>query len=65
MSKVLQAAGRVIRTESDRGLIALLDDRFLREDYMACFPREWRKYQRIRLNHVEDRLGDFWKALDP
>ncbi len=41
MNKVLQAAGRVIRTESDRGIILLLDERFARGDYRELFPREW------------------------
>ena len=41
MNKVMQAAGRVIRTMEDRGVIALLDDRFLRADYQTLFPREW------------------------
>ena len=44
MNKVLQAAGRVIRTASDRGIIGLLDERFLRSDYRQLFPREWSQY---------------------
>ena len=43
MNKVLQAAGRVIRTEEDKGVIALLDDRFAGRRYLEIFPREWRK----------------------
>ena len=42
MNKVLQAAGRVIRTEEDRGIILLLDERFARYPYRRMFPREWR-----------------------
>ena len=42
MNKVLQAAGRVIRTEEDKGVIALLDDRFAGRRYLEIFPREWR-----------------------
>lgn len=41
MNKVLQSAGRVIRTESDRGVILLLDDRFRAMRYREVFPREW------------------------
>ena len=41
MNKVLQSAGRVIRTERDRGLILLLDDRFQQRQYRETFPREW------------------------
>ena len=39
MNKVLQAAGRVIRTATDCGVIGLLDERFLRRDYRGLFPR--------------------------
>lgn len=42
MNKVLQAAGRVIRTDEDTGVIALLDDRFLWERYVSLFPKEWK-----------------------
>ncbi len=41
MNKVVQAAGRLIRTEEDEGDIYLLDDRFLRWEYKNCMPREW------------------------
>lgn len=43
MNKVLQAAGRVIRTSEDRGVILLLDERFLQREYGALFPREWER----------------------
>lgn len=64
MNKVLQAAGRVIRTERDRGIIALLDDRFLRGDYQDCFPREWKHYQRVSIGTVESQVGKFWNQTD-
>lgn len=38
MNKVLQAAGRVIRTQEDRGVVLLLDDRFARAEYTRLFP---------------------------
>lgn len=41
MAKAIQAAGRVIRTENDRGLIVLLDNRFLHETYSQCMPKDW------------------------
>lgn len=41
MQKVLQAAGRVIRSETDRGVVALIDDRYFLPDYEALFPQEW------------------------
>ncbi|WP_330949077.1 ATP-dependent DNA helicase [Virgibacillus sp. MG-45] len=42
MNKVLQAGGRLIRTEADTGVIALVDDRFLQPKYQALLPQEWR-----------------------
>lgn len=41
MNKVLQASGRVIRTENDRGMVLLIDDRYVREEYRSLFPTEW------------------------
>ena len=41
MAKAVQAAGRVIRSAEDRGLLVFLDGRFLEEAYAQCFPREW------------------------
>jgi Rad3-related DNA helicase len=60
MNKVMQAAGRVIRTVDDEGIIALLDERFLRPDYQALFPREWDEYYEVRRNNVGDVVKDFW-----
>ncbi len=62
MNKVLQAAGRVIRTESDRGIIALLDDRFLQNSYKTLYPREWDKLTRICASDAEDKLKEFWES---
>lgn len=45
MNKVMQAAGRVIRTMEDEGIILLLDDRFLKREYQELFPREWWPHQ--------------------
>ena len=61
MNKVLQAAGRVIRTASDRGIIGLLDDRFLRSDYRLLFPREWSQYEVYTLDSLPGALEAFWK----
>ena len=61
MNKVLQAAGRVIRTASDRGIIGLLDDRFLRSDYRQLFPREWSQYEVHTLDSLPEALEAFWK----
>ena len=60
MNKVLQAAGRVIRTREDRGTIILLDDRFLAGDYRELFPVEWSDRQVCRLDNLEKHLKNFW-----
>lgn len=44
MCKVLQAGGRLIRSESDNGVIVLADDRFLQHPYKQLLPEEWRDY---------------------
>ena len=60
MNKVLQAAGRVIRTASDRGIIMLLDDRFCLDSYSSLFPREWSNCRYVNLNTVEKTGKEFW-----
>ena len=62
MNKVLQAAGRVIRTVTDQGVILLLDDRFLQGKYQSLFPREWTNYQRITVNTTKGYLEQFWNC---
>ena len=64
MNKVMQAAGRVIRTVSDEGVIALLDDRFLKPDYQALFPREWDGYYAVNLNSVSGIVTEFWEERE-
>lgn len=60
MNKVMQAAGRVIRTENDRGVIALLEERFLYSGYQQLFPKEWGDYQKVSLQNVGEKVGQFW-----
>ena len=61
MNKVLQAAGRVIRTEDDHGVILLLDERFQREKGKEIFPKEWADCERCRLDIVEEKIRLFWE----
>ena len=61
MNKVLQAAGRVIRTEEDEGIVLLLDERFLETGYRSAFPREW-KSSTCHLGNVEEKLFSFWES---
>lgn len=61
MNKVLQAAGRVIRTEKDKGVVALLDDRFMTRGYRKLFPREWDDIKNIDLGSAAEEVGVFWE----
>ena len=61
MNKVLQAAGRVIRTEDDHGVILLLDERFQKEKGKEIFPKEWADCERCRLDLVEEKIRLFWE----
>ncbi|WP_130838007.1 ATP-dependent DNA helicase [Lachnoclostridium sp. Marseille-P6806] len=60
MNKVMQAAGRVIRTQQDIGVIALLDERFLTSGYRRLFPREWSDYEEISTEELPGRIDRFW-----
>jgi Rad3-related DNA helicase len=62
MNKVLQAAGRVIRTSDDIGIIALLDERFLQSSYVRLFPREWDNYHEVGLTQIEKKIERFWDS---
>ena len=61
MNKVLQAAGRVIRTRQDKGIILLLDERFVENPYQKLFPREWSDIRRITLRTIENSVREFWE----
>ena len=65
MNNVLQAAGRVIRRDTDRGIVILVDDRYAEEKYKRLFPPQW-----SHMVYTGDpaslakAVGDFWKK-DP
>ena len=61
MNKVLQSAGRVIRTDSDKGIILLLDERFRDGRYQETFPRGWADYGMCRIEDVSEKIREFWK----
>ena len=61
MNKVLQSAGRVIRTATDRGCVILLDERFQKEEYKRLFPREWKQPVYGNLSMISDVLQSFWE----
>lgn len=60
-NKVLQAAGRVIRTQEDVGIVALLDYRFTYSTYRKLFPREWNNIKILRRENVQKTLEEFWE----
>ena len=64
INKVLQAAGRVIRTQEDRGIILLLDERFLQADYAPLFPREWKERKVCKLKQIKEEVKRFWKEVE-
>lgn len=62
MNKVLQAAGRVIRTAEDVGIVALLDERFLQFAYRRMFPREWETFETVSMDTIARRVERFWDS---
>ncbi|MEK4438595.1 ATP-dependent DNA helicase [Paenibacillus sp. FSL K6-2862] len=58
MNKVLQAGGRLIRTEEDTGVLVLVDDRFTQEPYRSLLPEEWLDYKRISPSTGNFSAGD-------
>lgn len=64
MNKVMQAAGRVIRTVNDVGVVVLLDERFLYSDYKSTFPPQWKGYSVESLETIEKSVDDFWEQKD-
>lgn len=63
MNKVLQAAGRVIRTIDDKGVVALLDNRFELPVYQRMFPREWEKAEWTNMETVGESVRKFWDKI--
>lgn len=63
MNKVLQAVGRVIRTEHDRGVVLLIDERFSHSTYKNLFPTEWHPVRLSRHTHsMTQLLKVFWNG---
>lgn len=63
MNKVLQAAGRVIRTQEDKGVVLLLDDRFSRPEYARLFPKHWQHLRYLRdTDQLRRALEAFWST---
>jgi Rad3-related DNA helicase len=64
MNKVQQAAGRVIRTATDQGVILLLDERLLHRDYINLFPREWNDFKVCSVSTIKKQLSEFWEEVE-
>ena len=65
MNRVLQAAGRLIRTDEDCGIIALMDYRFLKREYGELFPQEWDENSLVISSPegMSRAINNFWKSL--
>ena len=64
MNKVLQAAGRVIRTETDTGVVVLLDERYVDNSYKKLFPKEWTRYAVVSGEALPEAIGEFWYSRE-
>ncbi len=66
MAKVIQSAGRVIRSSEDRGLIVLMDRRFLHENYLRTMPADWLPEDPAALvsNKILSDIEGFWNSHD-
>ena len=61
MNKVQQAAGRVVRTMQDKGIILLLDERFVTKQVVDTFPAEWTDYDVVTIDTVREKIASFWQ----
>jgi Rad3-related DNA helicase len=60
-NRVLQSTGRVIRTETDKGIVVLIDERFSHTRYRRLFPRHWLGFQVVQsAEALKDHLMKFW-----
>lgn len=63
MNKVMQAAGRVIRSENDIGAVLLIDERYSNNKYIKLFPKHWMRRRNIKdSKSLEKNLGLFWQT---
>jgi DNA excision repair protein ERCC-2 len=67
MAKAVQAAGRVIRSETDKGVIVLMDNRFLSENYAQSMPDDWYDQSPSELvsTRILSDLREFWSNTIP
>ena len=63
INRVLQAAGRVIRTENDRGVVLLIDQRYATHRYRSLFPLEWQPIRVQDQKQFSEKLKEFWSQI--
>ena len=55
MIKTIQNAGRCIRSKDDKGVIVFLDERYVLQNYLKCFPKDWRiQITRLPIGLIEE-----------
>ena len=64
-NRVLQASGRVIRSETDRGSVLLIDTRYSRRRYTSLFPSDWQPVYIRDTHHMRELLARFWEIGGP
>ncbi len=64
LTRVKQSAGRVIRSELDRGVIVLIDNRFSQPVYLQQLPSHWQAELCNNIETLEQALGNFWGRRD-
>jgi Rad3-related DNA helicase len=62
-NRVQQAAGRVIRSENDRGFVLLIDDRYEQYEYRQLFPNEWQPLYFEEDAEICDTISEFWSDV--
>ena len=60
MQRVVQAAGRLIRTEEDRGVVLLMDNRYLQRRFREVLPESWQEYLKSSRKDWQNSISDFW-----
>ncbi len=60
INRVFQAAGRVIRSSDDRGVILLIDKRFLLDEYQSLLPQDWQPVVAYNVEEIKHGLDIFW-----
>lgn len=64
IGKVLQAVGRVIRTEEDQGMVLLIDRRFGEDRYLSLYPEDWFPIEEVSDgDEVKKAFEGFWQPL--